>query len=95
MRLANSLAYGGMLQGGKQTAAPRPLDAPEIVIVDTDGLHELASPHLTGRRSGWWPAGALIANGHSCPDPALRHRQLGGESGPQRTTGPSPTSPRW
>jgi len=23
MRLTNSLAYGGMLQGGKQTAAPR------------------------------------------------------------------------
>lgn len=74
MRLANSLAYGGMLQGGKQTAAPRPLDAP-------DGLHELASPHLTGRRSGWWPARALIADGHSCPDPALRHRQLGANPG--------------
>ncbi|MBW8794218.1 MAG: hypothetical protein JF597_11640 [Streptomyces sp.] len=61
MRLANSLAYGGLLRGGKQTAAPRPPDDPEIVVVDTDGLHELAQPHLTGRRSGWWPAGALIA----------------------------------
>jgi superfamily I DNA and/or RNA helicase len=61
MRLANSLAYGGMLQGGRQTVAPRPDDDPEIVLVDTDGLHELARPHLTGRRSGWWPAGALIA----------------------------------
>ncbi|WNM30881.1 AAA domain-containing protein [Streptomyces sp. Li-HN-5-11] len=61
MSLANSLAYGGMLRGGKQTAAPRPPDDPEIVVVDTDGLHELARPHLTGRRSGWWPAGALIA----------------------------------
>ncbi|WP_431983087.1 AAA domain-containing protein [Streptomyces qinglanensis] len=60
MRLANSLAYGGMLRGGKQAAAPRPADDPEIVVVDTDGLHELARPHLTGRRSGWWPAGALI-----------------------------------
>ncbi|MEW2399910.1 AAA domain-containing protein [Streptomyces sp. NPDC046862] len=61
MSLANSLAYGGMLRGGKQTAAPRPPDDPEIVVVDTDGLHELARPHLTGRRSGWWPAGSLIA----------------------------------
>ncbi|MEV5430233.1 AAA domain-containing protein [Streptomyces sp. NPDC052701] len=61
MRLANSLAYGGTLQGGRQSAAPRPPDDPEIVVVDTDGLHELARPHLTGRRSGWWPAGALIA----------------------------------
>ncbi len=61
MRLANSLAYGGLLQGGKQTAAPRPPDDPEIVVIDTDGLHELARAHLTGRRSGWWPAGALIA----------------------------------
>ncbi|WP_258564995.1 AAA domain-containing protein, partial [Streptomyces sp. WELS2] len=61
MRLANSLAYGGTLRGGKQTVAPRPPDDPEIVVVDTDGLHELARPHLTGRRSGWWPAGALIS----------------------------------
>ncbi|MFI1002674.1 AAA domain-containing protein [Streptomyces galbus] len=61
MGLANSLAYGGMLRGGKQTAAPRPPDDPEIVLVDTDGLHELARPHLTGSRSGWWPAGSLIA----------------------------------
>ncbi|MFV2116918.1 AAA domain-containing protein [Streptomyces sp. Act-28] len=61
MRLANSLAYGGTLRGGRQTVAPRPPDDPEIVVVDTDGLHELARPHLTGRRSGWWPAGALIS----------------------------------
>ncbi|AEY92244.1 hypothetical protein SHJG_6977 [Streptomyces hygroscopicus subsp. jinggangensis 5008] len=61
MRLANSLAYGGTLRGGKQTVAPRPPDDPEIVVVDTDGLHELARPHLTGRRSGWWPAGVLIS----------------------------------
>ncbi|MFF6809239.1 AAA domain-containing protein [Streptomyces sp. NPDC012403] len=61
MGLANSLAYGGMLRGGKQITAPRPPDDPEIVVVDTDGLHELARPHLTGSRSGWWPAGSLIA----------------------------------
>ncbi|MDQ0937270.1 hypothetical protein QFZ49_007245 [Streptomyces turgidiscabies] len=76
MRLVNSLAYGGMLEGGKQTAAPRPEDDPEIVIVDTDGLHELARPHLTGSRSGWWPAGSLIAR-------ALveYHRSKGEETG--------------
>ncbi|MFD6189964.1 MULTISPECIES: AAA domain-containing protein [unclassified Streptomyces] len=61
MGLANSPAYGGMLRGGKQIAPPRPPDDPEIVVVDTDGLHELASPHLTGSRSGWWSAGSLIA----------------------------------
>ncbi|MFF5841044.1 AAA domain-containing protein [Streptomyces massasporeus] len=76
MRLANSLAYGGMLRGGKQTAAPRPPEDPEIVIVDTDGLHELARPHLTGSRSGWWPTGSLIAR-------ALveYHRERGEETG--------------
>ncbi|MFD8095270.1 hypothetical protein [Streptomyces malaysiensis] len=51
MRLANSSANGGTPRGGRQTVAPRPPDAPEIVVY-TDGLHELARPHLTGRRSG-------------------------------------------
>ncbi|MFI7007544.1 AAA domain-containing protein [Streptomyces sp. NPDC050145] len=76
MRLANSLAYGGMLEGGGQVTAPRPPDDPEIVIVDTDGLHELARAHLTGSRSGWWPAGSLIAR-------ALveYHRDRGEETG--------------
>lgn len=61
MRLANDLAYGGMLVGGPQAREPRPEGDAEIVIVDTDGLHELARPHLTGGRSGWWPAGALLS----------------------------------
>ncbi|MGW7082197.1 AAA domain-containing protein [Streptomyces sp. NPDC054871] len=76
MRLANSLAYGGMLKGSEQATAPRPPDDPEIVIVDTDGLHELARAHLTGSRSGWWPAGSLIAR-------ALveYHRDRGEETG--------------
>ncbi|MEV2191324.1 AAA domain-containing protein [Streptomyces phaeochromogenes] len=76
MRLANSLAYGGTLTGGEQTTAPRPPDDPEIVVVDTDGLHELARAHLTGSRSGWWPAGSLIAR-------ALveYHRERGEETG--------------
>ncbi|MBQ0986000.1 AAA family ATPase [Streptomyces sp. F63] len=61
MRLANSLAYGGVLRGGARSAVPREPNDPEIVFVDTDGLHELARPHLTGRRKGWWPAGALLS----------------------------------
>jgi hypothetical protein len=76
MRLANSLAYGGTLKGGRQAVAPRPPDDPEIVVVDTDGLHELARPHLTGRRSGWWPAGALISRAL-----AEYHRAEGEEAG--------------
>ncbi|MCM2387176.1 AAA domain-containing protein, partial [Streptomyces albipurpureus] len=76
MRLANGLAYGGTLTGGERAAADRPEDDPEIVIVDTDGLHELAQAHLTGKRSGWWPAGSLIAR-------ALveYHRELGDDAG--------------
>ncbi|WP_030371092.1 AAA domain-containing protein [Streptomyces rimosus] len=76
MRLANGLAYGGVLTGGSRTQAARPADDPEIVLIDTDGLHELARAHLTGSRSGWWPAGSLIAR-------ALveLHRELGEETG--------------
>lgn len=61
MRLANELAYGGVLQHGHQAPAARPADDPEIVLVDTDGLHELAHVHLTGHRKGWWAAGSLIS----------------------------------
>ncbi|WP_308312714.1 AAA domain-containing protein [Streptomyces sp. ISL-11] len=61
MQLANDLAYGGVLGGGAQTRVQRTPNDPEIVLIDTDGLHELARPHLTGSRSGWWPAGPLIA----------------------------------
>ncbi|MEV6671991.1 AAA domain-containing protein [Streptomyces sp. NPDC051162] len=76
MRLANGLAYGGMLRGGAQARVERPTQDPEIVLIDTDGLHELARAHLTGSRSGWWPAGALIAR-------ALveLHREQGEEAG--------------
>lgn len=76
MRLANDLAYGGMLQGPDQSTAPRPPDDPEIVVVDTDGLHELARAHLTGSSSGWWAAGSLISR-------ALveLHREGGEEAG--------------
>ncbi|WP_338483793.1 AAA domain-containing protein [Streptomyces sp. SCSIO 75703] len=76
MALANDLAYGGVLDGGGQTRTARPTDDPEIVLIDTDGLHELARAHLTGSRSGWWPAGSLIAR-------ALveLHAELGEETG--------------
>ncbi|KMS76664.1 hypothetical protein ACM01_02050 [Streptomyces viridochromogenes] len=76
MKLANGLAYGGMLRGGSQTLAERPDSDPEIVLIDTDGLHELARAHLTGSRKGWWPAGSLLAR-------ALveLHREQGEEAG--------------
>lgn len=61
MRLANTLAYGGVLQAGNRPPPADPDDDPEIVVVDTDGLYGLAHARLVGRRSGWWPAGALIA----------------------------------
>ncbi|MEU0434484.1 AAA domain-containing protein [Streptomyces sp. NPDC006290] len=76
MKLANGLAYGGMLRGGSQTLTERPDSDPEIVLIDTDGLHELARAHLTGSRKGWWPAGSLLAR-------ALveLHREQGEEAG--------------
>ncbi|MEU2023193.1 AAA domain-containing protein [Streptomyces sp. NPDC016469] len=61
MRLANDLAYGGVLSGGPQVRRQRPDNDPEIVLIDTDGLDELARAHPTGSRKGWWPAGSLIA----------------------------------
>lgn len=60
MDLANRLAYGGVLKAGAGVR-PRTADDPEIVFVDTDGLHELAQVHRTGRKSGWWPAGILLS----------------------------------
>lgn len=76
MKLANGLAYGGVLRGGAQARSERPDTDPEIVLIDTDGLHELARAHLTGSRKGWWPAGSLIAR-------ALveLHREQGEEAG--------------
>ncbi|UUN30055.1 AAA domain-containing protein [Streptomyces sp. FIT100] len=76
MRLANDLAYGGVLTGGPQVLRERPDNDPEIVLIDTDGLDGLARAHLTGSRKGWWPAGSLIAR-------ALveLHREQGEEAG--------------
>lgn len=64
MSLVNTLAYDGVLKPGpgvEQRAARRAPDDAEIVIIDTDGLQSLAQTHRTGRRKGWWPAGALLA----------------------------------
>ncbi|NYI03416.1 AAA domain-containing protein [Allostreptomyces psammosilenae] len=58
--LANRLAYDGVLRAG-HGVRERATDDPEVVLLDTDGLHELAQAHLTGRRSGWWPAGPLLS----------------------------------
>ncbi|MFD9064657.1 AAA domain-containing protein [Kitasatospora purpeofusca] len=64
MRLANTLAYDGLLTGGptvQARARTKAQDDAEIVIVDTDGLGDLAQIHHHGPSSGWWPAGLLLA----------------------------------
>ncbi|MEV7966979.1 AAA domain-containing protein [Sphaerisporangium sp. NPDC088356] len=60
MEVANRLAYKGVLKIGG-TVRPRAADDPEIVLIDTDGLHELAQVQRTGRSRGWWPAGTLLS----------------------------------
>ncbi|WP_068057226.1 AAA domain-containing protein [Nocardia xishanensis] len=64
MELANTLAYGGVLTAGEVARARQRFmvagDA-EIVIIDTDGLGELAQIYRLGRAKGWWPAGMLLA----------------------------------
>ncbi len=60
MELANLLAYDGLLKSGE--GAPSHADGdPEIVLIDTDGLHELAQVYRVSSNSGWWPAGLLLA----------------------------------
>ncbi|WP_432834109.1 AAA domain-containing protein [Dactylosporangium sp. CA-092794] len=60
MGLANAVAYGGLLQAGSNIRAHIP-DDPEVVFIDVDGLGDIAQVRATGRKSGWWPAGALIS----------------------------------
>ena len=60
MQLANRLAYDDRLKAGTGMRA-HVEDDPEIVLIDTDGLHELAEVHRISRRSGWWAAGLLVA----------------------------------
>ena len=60
MRLANAIAYDGLLKPGPNVRAHADGD-PEIVLIDVDGLGEIARVRPTKRRSGWWPAGALLS----------------------------------
>ncbi len=60
MRLANLLAYDGLLKAGPNVRAHDASD-PEIVLVNTDGLHELAEVLRVSSRSGWWAAGLLLS----------------------------------
>jgi hypothetical protein len=60
MELANLLAYDGLLKPGEGVRSHAEGD-PEIVLMDTDGLHELAQVYRVSRSSGWWPAGLLLA----------------------------------
>ena len=60
MRLANLLAYDGLLKAGDSIRAHDASD-PEIVLVDTDGLDELAQVRRVRRSAGWWAAGLLLS----------------------------------
>lgn len=60
MGLANAIAYDGQLEPGQGVRAHSP-DDPEIVLVDTDGVDDVARVRATSRTAGWWPVGALLA----------------------------------
>ncbi|MEV4274032.1 AAA domain-containing protein [Micromonospora aurantiaca (nom. illeg.)] len=60
MHVANAIAYDGLLRAAP-TIPKRYSDDPEIVLIDTDRLGDLATVRATGRTKGWWPAGALIS----------------------------------
>jgi molybdopterin-guanine dinucleotide biosynthesis protein len=56
--LANEVGYGGVLRDGAEPAESDKY--PRIVLIDTDGLDDLAIVRRTGKFKGWWPAGALL-----------------------------------
>jgi len=60
MELANLLAYDGLLKPGDGVRS-HAADDPEIVLIDTDGLDDLARVHRVSGNSGWWAAGLLLA----------------------------------
>jgi hypothetical protein len=60
MGLANTIAYDGQLTAGDEIRDHDP-DDPEIVLIDTDDIDDLAEVRPTGPRTGWWPIGVLIA----------------------------------
>lgn len=59
-RLANLLAYDGLLKAGPGVPA-RAGDDPELILIDTDGLQDLARVQREDGVAGWWPAGALLS----------------------------------
>lgn len=59
-QLANDASYRGLLRVGD--GVRRAPDEPEIVVIDTAGMDDLGIVRSTGRASGWWPAGALLAS---------------------------------
>jgi hypothetical protein len=60
MRLANAIAYDGALKPGRNMR-PHAESDPEIILIDTDGLEDIARVRAIKRDSGWWPAGALLS----------------------------------
>lgn len=75
MRLANLLAYDGLLKSGPGVRA-RADDDPELVLIDTDGLQDLARVQREGGAAGWWPAGLLLSRAL-----AEMHREHGEAAG--------------
>jgi hypothetical protein len=59
MQLANRIAYDGLLKAGPAVRAHAEGD-PEIVLIDTDGLGELAEIQRDGQGT-WWAAGLLLS----------------------------------
>lgn len=60
MGLANAIAYDGALKPGRNVH-PHADDDPEIVLIDTGGLEDIARVRSVGWHTGWWPAGALLS----------------------------------
>jgi AAA domain-containing protein len=57
--LANEVGYGGVLRDGAERVESD--EDPRIVLIDTDGLGDLAVVRRIGKGvKGWWPAGALL-----------------------------------
>jgi hypothetical protein len=60
-RLANEVAYGGLLECARSEPAASLAD-PAIVLIDVDGLGtELSRPRKGEPTGWWWPIGAMVA----------------------------------
>ncbi len=60
MRLANLIAYDDVLRAGNGIRRHSE-DDPEIVLINTDGLGDLARIRRVSQMAGWWAAGVLLA----------------------------------